>query len=374
MPANGTDPAQVRPQNRPSAEVSRRGLLSTLGLGGLALPLAGFAPAGAERRAFEAMLRQAPTCLQPAAAAAPAGAARKLKLAWNATSVCTSPVEVARRSGILAKHGLEVELVNFGGSTEMLLEAIATRKADAGVGMALRWLKPMEMGFDVKVTGGTHGGCMRLAGLASAGITTDIQSIRGKTIAVSDMAGADKNFFSMLLKRRGLDPDRDVTWRVFPPHVFGLALDRGEAQAFVAGDPIAWTLRRDKDLVEVATNLSGEWADRACCIIGVSGALVRDEPQVAAALTRALVEAQHVAARNPELAADAFMDYAPGKVSREDLLAILKSHTHGHSPTGADIRREIELYAEELKSVGVLRASTDPKRFAARVTAEGLSV
>lgn len=351
--------------------VGRRKALAALGLGSLALPLGGFAPLSAERRAFEAMLRNAPTCLTPVSST---GAARKLTLAWNATSICTSPVEVARRAGILARHGLEVELVNFGGSTEALLEAIATRKADAGVGMALRWLKPLEMGFDVKITGGTHGGCMRLAGPASAGLTTDIQSIRGKTIAVSDMAGADKNFFSMLLKRRGIDPDKDVTWRVFPPHVFSLALERGEAHAFAAGDPIAWTLIRDKQFVEVATNLTGEWAHRACCIIGVAGSLVKNEPQVAAALTRALIEAQHVAASDPSIAADAFMDYAPGRVNREDLIAMLKSHTHGHSPAGSDIRQEIQLYAEELKSVGVMRANTDPKRFAERVTADVLSV
>ena len=36
------------------------------------------------------------------------------------------------------------------------------------------------------------------------------------------------------------------------------------------------------------------------------------------------------------------------------------------------IRDEIELYAEELKSVGVMRAGTDPKRFAGRVTADVL--
>jgi NitT/TauT family transport system substrate-binding protein len=347
-------------------------LLSTLGSLGLALPLAGFAPLSAERRAFDALLDETPGCLTPAAAPG-GGAPRKLTLAWNATSICTSPVEVARRSGILAKHGLDVELVNFGGSTEALLEAIATRKADAGVGMALRWLKPLEMGFDVKITAGTHGGCMRLAGPASAGLTDKVESIRGKTIAVSDMAGADKNFFSMLLKRRGIDPEKDVTWRVFPPHVFGLALDRAEAHAFAAGDPVAWTLVRDRKLVEVATNLSDEWAGRACCIIGVSGALVKNEPQVAASLTRALIEAQHVAAHDIGIAADAFMDYAPGRVNRHDLIAMLKSHTHGHSPAGLDIRREIELYAEELKSVGVMRANTDPQRFAARVTADVLS-
>ncbi|ONG57045.1 ABC transporter substrate-binding protein [Pseudoroseomonas deserti] len=352
----------------------RRRLLGALGAAGLALPLAGFAPLGADRRAFEAMLAEQGRCLTPLPTAAPGAAPKKLTLAWNATSICTSPIEVARRSGILARHGLEVELVNFGGSTEALLEAIATRKADAGVGMALRWLKPLEMGFDVKITGGTHGGCMRLAGPAANQLTTDINSIRGKTIAVSDMAGADKNFFSMLLKRRGIDPDRDVTWRVFPAHVFGLAIERGEAHAFAAGDPIAWTLIRDKQFVEVASNLTGEWAQRACCIIGVSGSLVKNEPQVAAALTRALIEAQQLSAHDPKIAADAFMDYAPGRVSRDDLIAMLQSHTHGHTPAGTDIRREIELYAEELKSVGVMRANTDPKRFAERVTADVLSV
>ncbi|MCV4615587.1 ABC transporter substrate-binding protein, partial [Escherichia coli] len=54
------------------------------------------------------------------------------------------------------------EFVNFGNSTDGLLEAIATGKADAGVGMALRWLKALEQGFDVKLTAGTHGGCLNL--------------------------------------------------------------------------------------------------------------------------------------------------------------------------------------------------------------------
>ncbi|KAA2211929.1 ABC transporter substrate-binding protein [Teichococcus oryzae] len=356
-------------------DLPRRRLLGALGCAGLALPLAGFMPLSAERRAFEAMLARDPLCRAPVLAAAPGapGAPRKLRLAFNATAICTSPVEVARRSGIFAKHGLEVELVNFGAATEALLEAIATRKADAGVGMALRWLKPMEMGFDVKITGGTHGGCMRLVGNPAAGITTDLNSLRGKTIAVTDMAAPDKNFFSMLLKRRGIDPDRDVTWRVFPAHVFGLALERGEAQAYALGDPIAWTLRRDSNLLEVATNLSGEWADRACCILGISGGLVKEEPKTARALTQALIEAQQVSAHHPEVAVDAFLTYAPASVKRDDLIAIMRSHTHGHSPAGLDIRREIELYAEELKSVGVMRASTDPKRFAERVTVDVLS-
>ena len=74
------------------------------------------------------------------------GAPRKLKLSWNAGAICLAPLPVAVEHGIFKKHDLDVELINFGGSTEKLLEAIATGKADAGLGMALRWLKALEQG------------------------------------------------------------------------------------------------------------------------------------------------------------------------------------------------------------------------------------
>ena len=65
---------------------------------------------------------------------------------------------VAVKRGFFTKHNLDVEFVNWAGSTDLLLEAISTGKANAGVGTILRWLKPMEQGFDVKLTAGTHGG------------------------------------------------------------------------------------------------------------------------------------------------------------------------------------------------------------------------
>jgi NitT/TauT family transport system substrate-binding protein len=69
---------------------------------------------------------------------------RGLKLTWNANAICTVGVPVAQQKGYFGKRNLDVDLINFGGSTDQLLEAIATGKADAGVGMALRWLKPLE--------------------------------------------------------------------------------------------------------------------------------------------------------------------------------------------------------------------------------------
>ncbi|MDZ7862396.1 ABC transporter substrate-binding protein [Acidovorax sp.] len=108
-----------------------------------------------------------------------AGKLREVKLAWNANAICLSAAPVAIERGIFEKHGLKVELVNFAGSTDQLLETIATSKADAGLGMVHRWIKPLESGFDVKLVGSSHGGCSRLVGHEAAGVTSQLARHRG---------------------------------------------------------------------------------------------------------------------------------------------------------------------------------------------------
>lgn len=155
---------------RPGLPPSRRFLLRA-GAVAAALPLGlGMGGVRAWGPGPAAPFDPGPIC-RPAAAEGAAGPLKPIKLAWNATAVCTAAAPFAKERGLFAAHGLDVEFVNFGGSTEALLEAIATGKADAGIGMALRWLKPLEQGFDVKITAGLHGGCMRLLAAKSAGTT-----------------------------------------------------------------------------------------------------------------------------------------------------------------------------------------------------------
>ena len=86
----------------------------------------------------------------------------------SATWACRSPTQ----HGFFAKHNLKVEKINFAGATDQLLELLASGKADAGVGMALGWMKPLEQGFDVKLTAAVHGGCIRLLTTQESGITS----------------------------------------------------------------------------------------------------------------------------------------------------------------------------------------------------------
>lgn len=300
-----------------------------------------------------------------------AGPLRPLKLAWNANAVCLAAAPVALERGIFEKHGLKVELVNFAGSTDQLLETIATQKADAALGMVHRWIKPLESGLDVKLVGSSHGGCVRLVGHAPSGVTS-LAKLKGKTIAVSDLNAPGKNFFSVLLVKAGLDPEKDVTWRQFPADMLGLAVEKGEAQAIADGDPNLMLIqRRTKNLVDLATNLTGEYAAKTCCVIGVGGKLVRSERPVVASLVRAINEASEFVADYPNESAKAYSPYS--KSSVEDLRYVLGTLTHRSHPSGTALKKEVEFYARDFKLVGVLKPGTDPARFAEHVTVDVLA-
>jgi NitT/TauT family transport system substrate-binding protein len=351
--------------------VSRRGLLLAAGAAA-PLGLMGRRVFAGSRVAIADSLLAPPIC--KAAAPVPVTVVsqkRVLKLTWNAAAICTAGMPVALQKGYFSKRNLDVDLINFGGSTDQLLEAIATGKADAGVGMALRWLKPLEQGFDVRITTATHGGCMRLLASKESGITS-LPQLKGKAVGVADLGSPDKNFFSIRLARLGLDPLTDVEWKVYPADLLALALKKGEIQAFTGGDPLAWVLRDRDNLVEVATNLDGEYTYRSCCVLGVRGSLIRDDKPAAAAVTEAIVEAQSFVVEHPDEAAAMFAPYAPA-VKPDQLAAMSRSHSHGHHPAGADLRQEIALYADELKVISVIKPSTNTQRFSAKVCADVLS-
>ncbi|MDI9653717.1 hypothetical protein QM306_35760, partial [Burkholderia cenocepacia] len=63
--------------------------------------------------------------------------------------------------------------------------------------------------------------------------------------------------------------------------------------AIADGDPNLYLLEKRSNgaYTELATNLSGEYARKVCCVIGARGDLVRNDRPSAAALARSIVQA-----------------------------------------------------------------------------------
>ena len=230
--------------------------------------------------------------------------------------------------------------------------------------MAWQWLKPLEQGFDVKLVAAVHGGCIRLLTMPGSGIKT-IADLKGKTVGTFNMGSPDKVFMAVLATKHGVDLN-DIDWRVYPPDLLGVALQKGEIQAFSSVDPMASILRDRDRLVEVTNNLADGFAHRACCLLGISGKLVRDERPVAAAITAAIMEAQGFVAANPDAAAE-ILAKINRVASAQQFAAMLRTETHHHHPVDGALTQEVIAFAQDLKRAKVLQSSTDPTAFASQV-------
>jgi hypothetical protein len=97
-------------------------------------------------------------------------------------------------------------------------------------------------------------------------VADSLESLRGKSIAISDQASPAKNFFSIVLAKKGIDPVQDVEWRQYPGNLLALAVEKGEAQALADIDPLTTVAQggqaqRDRD------QFVREYADRTRCLL-----------------------------------------------------------------------------------------------------------
>ncbi len=348
--------------------LNRRTLLQAGAASVLAAPLGAFSVKAFPVAPPQIDFSEFPIC-RTSSEAPPAltGAPRKLKFSWNAGAVCNVPLPVAIDQGFFQKQNLDVELINYSGSTDQLLEAIATTaKTDAGIGMALRWLKPLEQGFDVKIASGTHGGCMRVLARANSDVDK-LADLKGKTVAVGDLAGPDKNFFSIQLAKQGIDPNTDVDWRAYPGNLLQLAVEKGEVHAFLASDPIAYLWLKDPAYKEVASNLDGDYKTKAAASSACAAVWCARIPWSRGPSSRPCRMPAMFISQNPDKAAVSFQPYAPKAATLADLQGMVKYHTHHHHPVGSVLKQELKAYADDLKLVSVFKPSTDTAKFAERI-------
>lgn len=302
----------------------------------------------------------------------------KLTFIWTPTSPCLVVVGLAQRQGIFAKYGLEVETLNVGSDTTSILEAVALGKAEATSNNILRFMKPLEAGFDVKLTAGVHAGCSYLIGSRGAGIA-GVADLRGKRIGLADLGNPNRFLYASVLKKAGIDPETDVTWRQYPADLFPIAVQKGEIDAFVDNHPnVYFAIKRSKgDLFELAANGSGELGQRTCCVLALRASFIRDNRPAASALTQAMVESSLLVDSDLDLAVKTAQEFSPKSVAGpkevRDMLGSYPYDAHRGCPTGEEFRQQVLSFARDLKDVGILKPSTDPVRFTNKITADVLA-
>jgi len=275
---------------------------------------------------------------------------------------CEAPIFSAVEKGFFKEEGLEVSLVKCEWANYK--DILALGGFDITHHLVMYFLKPIEQGLDVKFTGGIHRGCLRVQAQVNGKINS-IADLRGKRIGVPGMGTPPFIFANRVLGAHGIDPAKEITWRVFPAGELGLALDKGEIDAIADSEPIGSLLVAEGKVKNVADQAQdAPYKDEYCCAVIVNGKFLKANPKAAAAATRALLKAAKWVETNP--AAAARLSVEKGYLaSSPELNTVAISHLrYIPSVSGAEIA--VNSAAAEMKTAGMLSPTTDVADLAKR--------
>lgn len=328
----------------PAAGLSRRGLLAGAGAAAAVVAGGGLAAWLTTRRT-----------------PGTGGVNRTLKIGHGG-GICEAPLFAAVHQGIFAKHGLNVEIVKTGG--DQIKDAVGAGKLDAAPGIFFSWLKPIEQGIDAKLAAGLHEGCLRIVVPPDSPITS-VAELRGRPVGVGAIGDSAMSFFSLDLLDAGLDPSKDVDWRVFAVDQLPDALARGEIVAIAASDPIALLPTLKGRARELTNNSQGVNKQHYCCATALTGRLLREEPDVARSLVTAWAEGSRWVGANVPAAAAIEVDNKYVAAEAPVVESILK--TYGYNPSAARLKAEITPGIAKFARTGYLDRKTDPEALANKV-------
>ena len=270
---------------------------------------------------------------------------------------CEAPIYAAYEKGWFKEEGLEPELVKC--SWAAYKDNLALGAYDITHHLVMYFMKPIEQGLDVRFLGGVHTGCLRVQTGVDSPIHK-IQDLKGKRVGVPGMGTPPFVFASRVFGTHGVDPSKDITWKVFPAGELGLALKKGEVDAVANAEPIGTLLiesgiARNVEGMDETTDMP--YANEYCCEIIANGKWIDANPDSAARATRAILRGAKWVQENPKAAAQLAVDkkYLASTVELNTIaLSRLK-----YIPSVQHAKDTLFTAAKEMRQANMLSPTTD---------------
>ena len=209
---------------------------------------------------------------------------------------------------------------------------------------------------------GIHVGCFEVFGGERV---RRISDLKGKTVSVTAINGADHIFFASIAAYVGLDPRKDVNWVAAEPDEGLKLFVQGKADAYIGFPPRAQELRARK-IGRVIVNSAADrpWSQYFCCLITGSREFVQKHPVATKRALRAILKATDLCAAEPERVTRFLIDKR--YTDRHDyVLQVLKELPYGKWRE-YDPEDTLRFYALRLHEAGMIKSS--PQRLIAHAT------
>lgn len=284
-----------------------------------------------------------------------------------------APLFVAVQKNFFREEGLDVELVKLDFNS---LKDEVSRNAVDGTTCDYRIFRSLEQGLDIKLAAGLHSECAQIVTLPGSGINS-IADLKSRKIGVAAEGNAAMVVASLLLKKNGIDPGKDIRWKLYPEDKLEDALRRGEVEALNLPEPADVKKdRENKDWRVVFSAAEYQPEDKQQMVYrhffasfaGLSGRLVTEQPKKAFDLTKVWVKAAKWVSENPEEAVRLSVEnnYVEGSYE-------LNANWMKYSmwmPGVRNTRDNINAYIKQQKELEVLSPDLDEKEFLNKICSQ----
>ena len=164
----------------------------------------------------------------------------------------------------------------------------------------------IDAGEPIVVLAGIQPDCFELFGSERI---RSVRDLKGRTVAIGELAGSEYTFISSMMTHVGLDPRKDVTWSTVPPSEAKQRLAEARIDAFLALPPDPQELRaRGIGHALVNSVLDRPWSEYFCCMVVGHREFVRRNPMATKRALRAILKAADACAADPVRAARFLVD------------------------------------------------------------------
>jgi len=239
-------------------------------------------------------------------------------------------------------------------------KALASGEADLSMWFAASAITRIDAGDPIVFLAGVHIGCFELFGTNRV---RSIRDLKGKTVAIASKGGPQQIFLSSMVAYVGLDPNKDINWVIHPFDETMQLLAQGKVDAFLGFPPQPQQIRAKKiGHVVVNSMMDRPWSQYFCCTLNGNREFVRKYPVATKRVTRAILKATDICAREPVRTARFLVD--KGYTDNYDYaLQTLKDIPYGkwreHDPEDT-----LRFYSLRLHEVGMIK--TAPKKLIAQ--------
>ncbi|HEY7678830.1 MAG TPA: ABC transporter substrate-binding protein [Candidatus Methylomirabilis sp.] len=210
--------------------------------------------------------------------------------------------DILKEQGFDRKHGLDVELRNFG-AVGAFYAAQATGEADAGIGGPLVYQKMRLEGAPLKVFA-TLVDMTSMVVIAKDPAIRSLADLKGKTLAAA-VASSEYQVLSVVGKSKGVIMGKDVTVVPADPPLARTQLAAGRVDAAMTWEPAATLTMRDNPAYRVIFNAKQGWReitgkDGWLLVLAANEGFLRRSPELIPRLVAAFRDVAQFMRSNPD--------------------------------------------------------------------------